>query len=334
MIQGRDFITLDYFDLAELTELLRIAREFKKSGHDRPLAGKTLALLFFNASLRTRFSFDIGWSALGGDVVSFNISRDMWNLEMEEGAEMMGEPVEHIKDVARVLSRYVDAVAVRCYSTGRDWSSERRDMAVIQLQKYADIPILNMESVLYHPCQALADVMTVDERFGETRGRNITLSWVYSPRPTSLAVAQSLALAAAQFGANLTIVAPPEYGLDPEILSRVKRLDAASGGSLRVVRDRNEACRGADVVYANSWSSLGAFGDPRRESDVRERYRDWRVDAATMAATAGGVFMHAMPIRRNVEVTDDVVDGPSSLVYDQAENRLHLQKALFSSIVG
>lgn len=333
MIQGRDFITLDYFDKSELDDLTRLARRYKAEGHDRPLAGRTLALLFFNASLRTRFSFDIGWTALGGDVVSFNISRDMWNLEMEEGAEMLGEEVEHIKDVARVLSRYVNAVAVRCYSTGRDWSSERRDMAVIQLQKYSDIPILNMESVLYHPCQALADVMTIEERLGTMAGKKIALTWVYSPRPTSLAVPQSLALAAAQFGAHLTVAAPPEYGLDAEILARVGRLDTASGGSIRFASDRAEALRGAEIVYANSWSSLPAFGDPGRETAIRERYKAWRVDANAMALTAGAGFMHAMPIRRNVEVTDDVVDGADSLVYDQAENRLHVQKALFASIV-
>jgi N-acetylornithine carbamoyltransferase len=334
MLRGKDLITLDDFSLDELNELLDLAARFKREGHGKLLEGKTLAMLFFNSSLRTRSAFDIGMAQLGGSVVEFQVGRDVWDLELEDGAVMTGDKAEHIKDAARVLSRYADAVGIRCFSSEKDWSNERRDLAVINLQKYADIPIINMESVLYHPTQALGDALTLREKLGALRGRSLNLAWVYSPRPQPLAVPHSVALMAAQFGLNLVITAPEDFPLDPEVLRRVRWNAERSQAKVRVEHGFQESIGPCDALYVHSWRSIHGFGSPDRERQARERHQDRRIDAALLSRTGGARLLHPMPVRRNVEATDEVLDGPASIIYDQAENRLHIQKAIFAAILG
>jgi N-acetylornithine carbamoyltransferase len=333
-IKGRDFLTTADFTLAELTELIDLASEFKSGEHDeRPLLGHSVALVFFNPSLRTRASMEIAVHELGGNPVTLDIGAGTWNLEYREGAVMDGDKTEHIKEAARVLSRYAAAIGVRAFPEMLNFKDEMADPVVKGFARYSDAPVLNLESSRHHPFQALADIMTIREKLGALRGDRVVLSWAYHPKPLPMAVPNSFALIAAQFGLNLTIACPPEYDLSEESMSEIQSAARASGGRVRISRDFRGACEGARIVYAKSWGSRDFYGRPDEDVALRQRYRDWRIDEDVMRALDRGYFMHCLPVRRNVVVTDGVLDGPQNAAIDEAENRLHVQKAVLSSIL-
>jgi len=334
MIQGRDVVTLETFTPDEIRFVVERAKAMKAEGHGLPLQGRALAMVFFNPSLRTRASFAIAFSSLGGTVIDLTAERDIWNLELREGAVMAGAAEEHAKDAARVLSEYADAIAIRSLARHDDWAMERRDLVLVSFQKYSSVPIFNMESVLEHPCQAWGDALTLEEEFGELRGRKLALTWVYSPNARPLAVPQTVAIMAAKLGMQLTISHPEGYELDHGILDVVQRSARESGGSVRFTPDLAEATTDVHAVYAASWGSTNLHGRPDEERLLRSRHTERRITVDLMARTQSGRFMHSMPIRRNVEADDDVIDGPHSLVIRQAGNRLHIQRALFSEVLS
>ncbi|MBI4567169.1 MAG: N-acetylornithine carbamoyltransferase [Planctomycetes bacterium] len=335
MIQNRDFISIDYFTRRELEWVLDRAAEMKRHRRDYAdlLKNRTLALVFFNASLRTRSSFDIGMAELGGHTTTLNIGHEVWSLEVEEGAVMLGDKTEHVKDAARVLSRYADAIAIRSFPKMESWTHEKRDLTIITFQKYSDVPIINLESSLAHPCQAMADIMTIRERFQKPDRRRILLCWAYHPRMLPMAVPNSVVSFATRFGMDLTIAHPEGWELDDEIMSRARKTAEESGGSLRVTNDFPTAFEGQEIVYAKSWGSKNYYGRNAEELETRKPFRDWIVTTDRMRQTADGVFMHCLPVRRNVEVTDEVMDSPCNLAYEQAENRLHVQRAILTGIL-
>ncbi|HKE00834.1 MAG TPA: N-acetylornithine carbamoyltransferase [Planctomycetota bacterium] len=329
------FLSPEPFDRDFLESLLDRAQRMKHGVPKRLLEGRSLGLLFFNRSLRTRASFQVAMFQLGGQCVNLTSSSDFWDLEPEEGKVMDGTAPEHVKDAAKVLSGYLDALAIRTVPFGRNYELDRRDAVVHAWAKQATVPVINLESNLQHPCQAVADLMTLRESLGELRGQKVTIAWTANPQPQSFGVVNSLLLAGAKFGIEFTVAHPEGYDLDAQVLSAAKREAEKAGASVKVVHDLTEGCRGAKAVYARSWASIESYGQPSVESVKRSRNTSWIVDAARMRATAGGEgrFLHAMPVRRNVNVTDEVIDGPHSLVYLQAANRLHSQKAILATIL-
>ena len=330
----RNFLTTNGFSRAELEKLIESALKFKRGEIiDKPLAGKSIALVFFNPSLRTRASMQVGIYELGGNPVILEPGNSSWTLEHREGAVMDADKTEHLAEFVRVLERYVSAIGVRSFAHLQNWEEERRDPILTAFEKYSSKPLINLESAMHHPCQALADMMTIRERFGNEK-KKILLSWAWHPKPLPMAVPNSFALAAAQMGHDLRIAHPKGYELDGELLTTIETQAKASGGTLELTDKIDEAFDDAEVVYAKSWGSFQRYGDASR--DVRERavYRDqWIVDEAKMARTNNAIFMHCLPVRRNVIVTDTVIDSANSVVIDEAENRLHVQKAIMTKLI-
>jgi len=333
-IQGRDVVTLDTFSAEEIRAVIARARRMKAEGFGSPLRGRSLAMVFFDPSLRTRASFAIAFSTLGGTVIDMVAGRDLWPLEMREGAIMDELADEHVQDAARVLSEYADVIAIRALGNEGDWARMRRDRVIVSFQKHATVPIFNMESVLDHPCQAWGDALTLEEELGDLSGRKLTLAWTYHPKARPLAVPHGVSTMACKLGMDLTLCHPEGYPLDPGVQQGLQYTAAAAGGSVRHVTSLEEGVEGADVVYAASWGSIDRIGSPERESALRETCRDRRLTRTLMGRTNDARFMHAMPIRRNVEADDPVVDAPGSLIIRQAANRLHIQRALFTATLG
>ncbi len=330
--RGKSFLSTADFPRPALSALLDLAVQHKHGLLDpgTPLTGKSVALVFLDPSLRTRTSMTIAIQHLGGVPVPLNVGTEAWALEFEDGAVMDGDSVEHIKEAAPVLSRYVDAIAVRSFPWMKDYEKDKSEIVLHSFERFSDVPVFNMESSLQHPMQGLGDVMTVRDRFGTVDGRRLSLCWAYHPKALPMSVPNSVALAAAQYGMDLTIAAPPGFELDSDLMSDVHRYAERNGSTVRTTQDLEAACRGAEVVYAKSWVSREHYGDKRAERRHRDQYRDWMITSRLMDLTKKGYFMHCLPVRRNVVVEDAVLDSPRSIVVEQSANRLHIQKTLLS----
>ena len=333
-LRGRHFLSTGDFTRNELEGLIELAEEFKAGYHDeRPLIGRSVALVFFNPSLRTRASMEIGVSELGGNPVTLDIGKGTWNLEYREGVVMDGDKTEHIKEAARVLSRYATGIGVRAFPEMADYESEMADPVIGGFARYSSVPVMNLESPRHHPFQAMADVMTIREKIGDGPKNRVVLSWAYHPKPLPMAVPNSLALISAQFGLDLTIACPPEYDLGEEAMDEIRRASAANGGRVEISRDFRAAAAGARIIYAKSWGGKDFYGRAEDDIQTRRQYRHWIIDEELMRTTDRGFFMHCLPVRRNVAVTDGVLDGEWNAAIDEAENRLHVQKAVMASIL-
>jgi len=312
----------------QIETLLESALRFKR-GDDvsKPLAGKSVALVFFNPSLRTRASMQVGIYELGGNAVVLEPGGTSWTLEHRVGQVMDSDKTEHVAEFVRVLERYCVAIGVRTFAALKDWQEERTDPVLNAFAHYASVPIINLESAMHHPCQSLADMLTIREKLGAGRKR-VVLTWAWHPKPLPMAVPNSFALAAAQMGHDLVIAHPPAYELDEELVERL-------GANVEITNDIDAAFAGADVIYAKSWGSKQFYGNTDQDIATRAQYRNkWIVDEEKMSRTNSGVFMHCLPVRRNVIVTDAVIDSPASVVIDEAENRLHVQKAILARLLG
>jgi N-acetylornithine carbamoyltransferase len=329
-----NFLTTSAFTRAELEEIIEAALEFKTgSSAEKSLSGKSVALVFFNPSLRTRASMQVGIYELGGNAVILEPGSSSWTLEHRENVVMDADKTEHLKEFVRVLERYVSAIGVRTFAELKDWQAERLDPILNAFARYASKPVINLESAMHHPCQALADMMMIRERFGKQK-KKVLLTWAWHPKPLPMAVPNSFALAAAQMGHELRVAHPKGYELDGELLTEIKRLATENGGSVEITNEVEEAFDGAEVVYAKSWGSFRHYGDAEQDIREREIYRDkWIVDEAKMRRTNDAIFMHCLPVRRNVIVTDAVIDSANSVVVDEAENRLYVQKAVMAKLI-
>ncbi len=317
----------------DLNALIEAALRFKR-GEDRsqPLVGKSVALVFFNPSLRTRASMQVGIYELGGNAVVLEPGGTSWTLEHRAGAVMDGDKTEHVAEFVRVLERYCVAIGVRTFAALKDWPEERTDPILSAFAKYASVPIINLESAMHHPCQSSADMMTIREKLGEGRKR-VVLTWAWHPKLLPMAVPNSFALAAAQMGHDLVIAHPAGYDLDEELIDTSRQLAAGAGGSVKVTNDMDAAFTGAEVIYAKSWGAKQFYGRDEQDTITRAQYRNkWIVNERRMAQTDDAIFMHCLPVRRNVIVTDGVIDSRSSVVIDEAENRLHVQKAVMKEL--
>jgi N-acetylornithine carbamoyltransferase len=331
----RYFLTTADFSREDLGALIDSALQFKRErNQSQLLAGKSVALVFFNPSLRTRASMQVGIYELGGDAVVLEPGGTSWTLEHRDGVVMDGDKTEHVAEFVRVLGRYCSAIGVRTFAALKDWEEERTDPVLKAFAKYAEVPIINLESAMHHPCQAMADMMTIREQLGP-KPKRVVLSWAWHPKPLPMAVPNSFTLAAAQMGHEVVVAHPRGYELDDELMKTIRAQSAGAGGSVEVTNDIDAAFAGAEVVYAKSWGAKQFYGRAEREIEERAQYRvKWIIDEQKMARTNNAVFMHCLPVRRNVIVTDSVIDSPASVVIDEAENRLHVQKAIMGSLLG
>jgi N-acetylornithine carbamoyltransferase len=332
----RHFLSTQDWSRADLDALLARATTFKRDKLGRDLAGKSIALLFFNPSMRTRTSFELGAFQLGGHAIVLQPGKDAWPIEFDIGTVMDGEAEEHVAEVARVLSRYVDLIGVRAFPKFKDWSVDREDRVIRAFAQHATVPVINMETIT-HPCQELAHIMALQQHFGtqDLRGKKYVLTWTYHPKPLNTAVANSALQIATRFGMDVTLLCPtPDYILDERYMKFAEKNVVESGGSIRVSHDIQSSYSGADVVYAKSWGALPYFGHWENEKPIREKYKNFIVDEAKMKLTNNGVFSHCLPLRRNVKATDAVMDSPACIAIDEAENRLHVQKAIMSTLVA
>src|SRR5688572_21255510 len=303
-MRGRDLLSITDLSPDELAMLLRNALAMKRDGTPPALAGKTVAMLFEKPSLRTRVSFEVGMKQLGGDAIY---------LSQAEVGLGQREPV---KDVARVLSRYVAGIVARTYA----------QQTLHELAASADVPVINALSDDEHPCQALADLLTVIEHKGRLEG--IRLAYIGDGNN----VAASLAVALAMAGGQFVIASPDGYALTPDVAAAARSCAAKSGGVIEMVTAPEDAVRNADVVYTDVWTSMGQEGSHRARVEAFEAYQ---VSAELMnLAKPDAIFMHDLPAHRGEEVTDEVIEGPQSVVFDQAENRLHAQKALLAALMS
>lgn len=330
----RSFVTTTDLTPSEFEEILALAHDGKDRrwrSYSDALSGLSLGLVFLNSSLRTRASFQAGIEMLGGNVTTLNPGSESYAFEYEDEAVMNGGSVEHIKDAVKVLSRYFDALCIRSFahpSPTATWQDERQDKILASILKYADAPIINMESVLWHPCQAMADALTIREVLGRTAGRKFVLSWCDHPKPLCMAVPNSSLVMAAQLGMEVTLACPPGYELDDEVMSMARSECERNGASFAVEHSQKKAFEDAEVIYAKSWTPPKFVGKRSEELSFLAEQPSWRVTGELMQRTREAIFMHCLPVRRNVEATDEVLDSTYSRMYDQAENRLHAQNAL------
>jgi ornithine carbamoyltransferase len=317
-LRGRDLITLQEWTKDEIDTLLEVAFTLKRERALRIphplLRDKVLAMLFFFSSTRTRASFEAGMAQLGGHA-QFIESR---TTQIAHG--------DTAKEIGEILGRYNDGIAIRQV----DWQSGNKYMR--EVAAASRVPVLNMQCDIYHPHQALADLMTIIERFGDPRGKTINVSWAFAASyQKPISVPQSLILLMPRFGMNVRLTHPPEFELLPEIVEQARENAARARVGFEIADDFDEGMRGADVVYAKSWGALLTTTDEDEGAKIIDQYRDWITDERRMAlANEGAIYMHPLPADRNVEVADAVIDGPRSAVYDQAENRLHGQKAVMA----
>ena len=326
---------LDLADLSDdlIAELLERARRLQRSPFSDVARGRVLALLFMNPSLRTLASFQAGIAQLGGSSFVITPGQGTWALETRAGVTMDGAAAEHVREAIPVLEEYGDALGVRCFGAGTSLAEDLTEPVLSAIAAVASKPLINLESAMNHPCQALADWKTLDDLEVPTAGGRFVLSWAWHPRALPLAVPAAVAAMAARRGMDLTILRPDGFGLPGGIMDKVQAGAALSGGSVRETNDRAAALDGAHVIYAKSWQAPSAYGNAEAEAALRADLRDWCVSPSWFESAAPeAAFMHCLPVRRNVVVSDAVLDGPHSKVVQQAGNRLHVQKAVLEKL--
>ena len=305
------------------------ATELRRGATPVRFEGLALGLLFLAPSLRTQASMQRAAQLLGLDLVQLT-SSSMWGLETSEGVVMDSDAAEHVREAAPVLSSYVDALCVRSFARFETLAADLADDVFQGFVQHSSVPVVSMESALWHPLQALADRATLDQVKVSTRAK-LVLTWTWHPRSLPHAVANSTVCMAAQRGMDVVLACPAGWELHEDVLAQARALAEASGGSFEVSHDP-DATKDADIVYAKSWSSLSSWGDTAGESFKKLELRSWQVTPDSLGS--GARFMHCLPVRRNVVVSDAVLDGPASLVLRQAENRLHAQTALLEHMLS
>jgi N-acetylornithine carbamoyltransferase len=330
----RDLATLNDLGDDEVDRLLTSAAMFRAGRRESSLDGRTVGLLFLNPSLRTRSSLEAASARLGGHAVVLSPGQDAWKIEMRDGVVMDGDAAEHVREAAGVLCRHHAILGLRCFPGMDDWAVDREDPVLAAFRRHATVPIVNMESARWHPLQALADLLTMRDVLGDPKGAEVLLTWAYHPRPLPTAVPSSFLRAAARTGARVTLAHPPGFELPDDVVDAARADADDRGGEVRVTNDRRAAFDGAQVVYAKSWGSPAYCGRWGEEKPHRDAQRGWIVDEKTMARTDDAAFLHCLPVRRGVVVTDGVLDGPGSRVLDQAENRLWTALAVLHEIAS
>jgi N-acetylornithine carbamoyltransferase len=322
------FIDLADFDAVAVRDLVALARRLEATPRPHALTGKVLGLLFMNPSLRTLASFQAGMSRLGGSSFVITPGAGTWKLETELGAVMNGDKAEHIREGIPVLASYSDVLGIRAFAEGVNLQDDLDEVVFKQIADLVDKPLINMESAMNHPCQALADWKTMDELDVPASGKFV-LSWVNHPRALPLAVPAAAMTMAAQRGMEVVVLRPEGFEIPQPLADKARRLAKASGGSFTETTDRAGAMRGAHVLYAKEWGSTRHYGDATADADLRRRLADWQVNEGWFAGSHPEAhFMHCLPVRRNVAVADALLDSPRSVVVREAYNRMPAQMAV------
>jgi len=330
----KHYLTTADWHQSELQSLLDMANAFKQGAHSDALKNKSVAMLFFNPSLRTRTSFELGAWQMGGHAIVLEPGKSAWPLEFELGKTMDDVAEEHVIEAAKVLSRYCDLICIRAFPKFDNWQIDRQDQMINAFAKYASVPVINMETIT-HPCQELAHMQTIQEKLGAPKKKKYLLTWTYHPKPLNTAVANSSLLIATKFGMDVTLLCPNEsYLLDDRYMNLAKQNAEQYGGSFQVTHNIEAAYDGAEVVYAKSWGALPYFGNWETEKLIRDQYKHFIVDEQKMALTDNAIFSHCLPLRRNIKATDAVMDADYCVAIDEAENRLHVQKAIMSQLIN
>ena len=304
-------------DVTDLSQLITSGIISKRNpfGDNDLGKNKTIGLLFFNSSLRTRISTQKAAQNLGLNVIMMNVGQDGWGLEMEEGVIMNGDKAEHVKEAAAVIGKYCDIIGIRSFAGLQDREKDYQEIVFQQFKKYAEVPIVNLESATRHPLQSLADCITIEE-FRLKERPKVVLTWLPHFKALPQAVANSFCEWMNPMNVELVITHPEGYDLAPEFV-----------GKGQVIYDQNKALEGADFVYGKNWSSYQHYGQ------VLNSDPSWMMTEAKMGLTDNGKFMHCLPLRRNMKVADEVLDGPRSLVIEQAANREWSAQAVLREIL-
>lgn len=289
--------------------------------------GRALGLLLFNPSLRTRVSMEMAAAHLGAVATVLTPGQGTWNLEHRDGVRMDGDRAEHVREAVGVLGHYLDALGVRTFASLTDEAADRADAVLRAVVAASAVPVVNLESARWHPCQALADAAAICEA-GEPAGRTFVLSWAPHPNPLPRAVPNSAVMMAARLGMRVVVARPDGFALDADVMDLARDLAARAGGSVSETTDQMDAVAGAHVVYAKAWSGGSVYADRAGEAASRAAHAGWTVTEQTMAATDDGTFMHCLPVRRGVVVADAVLDGPRARHHRQAAYRLAAQKSI------
>jgi N-acetylornithine carbamoyltransferase len=341
-LYGRDFIVSQDWSLEELSALLDLAAKMKRDRYGSRwtsiLAHRTFMMFFYNPSVRTRMSFEAAATELGGHAQFMTPSAGRFKTEKQAG--------ETIEDAAKVMARYVCGIGIRILEDKVPYYGAGNEM-LREYAHWADVPIVNMADDKFHPCQGMADVMGWAEWFGEgpgrpdyqaLKGKNFLLTWGSGALARSWCSVQEALLVASRFGMNVTIARPEGYDLDPEVYEWTRQNCADNKTGFRVVDDPDSGYEGAHVVYSRNWVTANAYqgGVLQKQVEIEKAmaYQGWTTTVGRMARTDHGIYTHPMPVDRGSEVTDEVASGPRSAIYDIAENRLHVQKAVMALTMG
>ncbi|SHH52720.1 N-succinyl-L-ornithine transcarbamylase [Chryseobacterium oranimense] len=305
-------------DVENLQEIIKKALQIKENPHSETEKGKgkTIGLVFLNSSLRTRLSSQIAAQNLGLNVLTLNAAQEAWNLEFADGAVMNGDTVEHIKDAIEVLNQYCDIIAVRCFAGMKSKEDDVNESILNQFEQHAKVPVISLESATRHPLQSLADCITITENWKEERKPKVVLTWAPHIKPIAQAVGNSFAEWMQEMDVDFVIANPEGYDLDKNFTKDVK-----------VIHNQDEALKDADFIYVKNWSS---FDDYAKMPEVKE---NWMLTTQKLENTNAAKVMHCLPVRRNVELSDEVMDGDHSIIYQQAKNRIFSAQAVFSEIL-
>jgi N-acetylornithine carbamoyltransferase len=329
------FNDLADFSIAEIKELIALAHRLDEKPEPRALEGKVLSLLFLNPSLRTLISFQSAMARMGGATFVISPEMSIHGLESRSGIVMDGVAAEHIREAVPVIASYGDAIGIRAFAKRENLDDDLNDREFRELTSLVDKPYINMESAINHPCQCLADWKTLDDLKIPASNGKFVLSWTWHPRPLPFAVPASTVHMAALRGMDVTVLRPEGFELPDAIMEKARQAAAISGGSVTETDDRQIAMQGSQVIYANSWASARHYGNKRAEDEIKPELGEWCVDEPWFDnATSDCRFMHCMPVRRGVCVTDRILDGPRSVVIAEARNRMLVQMALLHQMLS
>jgi N-acetylornithine carbamoyltransferase len=331
----KDFCDLADFSAEEIGLLLTKAKWLEQQKSVSNLQGKVVALLFLNPSLRTLTSLQATMIRLGGGTFVVSPEMSIHGLETRAGIAMDGSAAEHIREAVPVIASYADAIGIRAIARKQNLDDDLNDTYFNELRALCDIPVINLESSIRHPCQSLADWKTLDDYSIPGNGGKLVFSWVYHPEALPLSILGDSIHMAALRGMEVTVLRPEGFGLPEELLQRAKRACSGSGGHISETSNKKEALENAQVVYAGSWSSTVSYGDNVKDGELRNQYHDWCIDESWFDGTTADpcYLMHALPVRRGVEVEDEVLDGPRSIVVPQARNRMYAQMSVLLNLL-
>jgi N-acetylornithine carbamoyltransferase len=332
----KNFLDLADLSVDKIESLVDQAKWLEKRGSLPNLQGKVLALLFLNPSLRTLTSLQATMTRLGGGTFVVSPEMSIYGLETRSGIVMDGNAAEHVREAVPVIASYADAIGIRAIARRESLQEDLDDSYFKELSELCDIPVLNLESSVRHPCQSLADWKTLDDLSIPRQGGKLVFSWVYHPEALPLAILGDTIHMAALRGMDVTVLRPEGFQLPSELLNRAQQAGAVSGGSVQETEMRDQALDNADVIYAGSWCSTEHYGDPEQDRALREKFTSWKIDESWFEDVTQSQckFMHALPVRRGVEVEDHILDGPRSIVTLQAKNRMFAQMSVLVDLMS